>query len=124
MRKNFIYRGLMLLVGMAAMVSCTDETESMAIANGLKLSFGVNQPDTRAIFSEATLPDASPVGVKLEGYSYTGLTYTGTTASGKQTWSPNQDVVLTETFGTLYAYWPYSEAIDMTAIPVDMTAAD
>ena len=70
------------------------------------------------------MPDASPVGVKLDGYSYTGLTYTGTTASGKQTWTANQDVVLTDVAGTLYAYWPYSEAIDMTAIPVDMTAAD
>ena len=114
----------LLLTTCAAFTACNDETENLSFANGLKLSFGVNQPDTRAIFTDATLPDASPVGVKLDGYSYTGLTYTGTTTGGKQTWAPNQDVVLTDVTGTLYAYWPYSEAIDMTAIPVDMTAED
>ena len=114
----------LLLATCAAFSACNDETESLSMTNRLKLSFGINRPDTRAIFTDATLPDASPVGVKLEEYSYTGLTYTGTTTGGKQTWTPNQDVVLTETSGTLYAYWPYSEAIDMTAIPVDMTADD
>ena len=93
--------------------------------NQLQLSFGINAPESRAIFTDTKLPDSSPVGVKLDGYTdYANLVYTGTTTSGTQSWSSTTSVTLTDTKGTLYAYWPQNNAVSIDAIDVDMTAAD
>ena len=94
--------------------------------NQLQLSFGVNAPVSRAIHKDATLPDNSPVGVKLDGYAdYANLVYKGTTTGGKQSWTLAEgSVTLTDTKGTIYAYWPYSSTASIDAIDVDMTAAD
>ena len=72
MRKNFLYRGMMLLASALTIASCTNETDMLQPDNNrLQLTFGVNQTNSRAIHTDATLPDNSPVGVKLDGYSYT-----------------------------------------------------
>ena len=93
--------------------------------NQLQLSFGINAPQSRAIFTDTKLPDGSPVGVRLDGYAdYANLVYTGTTTSGTQSWTSTTSVTLTETKGTLYAYWPQSSSVSIDAIDVDMTAAD
>ena len=94
--------------------------------NQLQLSFGVNAPESRAIHKDATLPDNSPVGVKLDGYAdYANLVYKGTTTGGTQSWALTEgSVTLTDTKGTIYAYWPYSSTTSIDAIDVDMTAAD
>ena len=115
-----------MLTTCAAFTACNNEESLPSQGNQLQISFGVNAPESRAIHKDATLPDNSPVGVKLDGYAdYHNLVYTGTTTGSKQTWSLTEgSVALTDVKGTLYAYWPYSQAIDMTAIPVDMTAAD
>ena len=94
--------------------------------NQLKLSFGINAPESRAIFTDTKLPDNSPVGVKLDGYvDYANLVYKGTTTGGTQSWALTEgSVTLTDTKGTIYAYWPYSSTTSIDAIDVDMTAAD
>ena len=94
--------------------------------NQLQLSFGVNAPESRAIHKDATLPDNSPVGVKLDGYAdYANLVYKGTTTGGTQAWALTEgSVTLTDTKGTIYAYWPYSSTTSIDAIDVDMTTAD
>ena len=63
-------------------------------------------------------------GTATDYDSYSPLYFTATGAGDSQTWTPNTDVVLTETKGTLYAYYPHDGNVDISAIPVDMTAAD
>ena len=63
-------------------------------------------------------------GTATDYDSYSPLYFTATGAGDSQTWAPNTDVVLTETKGTLYAYYPHDGNVDISAIPVDMTAAD
>ena len=110
----------------ATFTACNSDESSLPTAgNQLQLSFGINAPDSRAIFTDTKLPDNSPVGVRLDGYAdYANLIYTGTTSGSKQTWSSTTSVTLTDTKGTLYAYWPQSSSVAIDAIDVDMTAAD
>ncbi len=63
-------------------------------------------------------------GTATDYDSYSTLYFTAAGAGDSQTWAPNTDVVLTETKGTLYAYYPHDGNVDISAIPVDMTAAD
>ena len=93
--------------------------------NQLQLSFGINALESRAIFTDTKLPDGKPVGVRLDGYAdYANLVYTGTTTGTTQTWSSTTSVTLTDTKGTLYAYYPQSSSVEIDAIDVDMTVAD
>ena len=110
-----------------AFASCTNESEDLNNLPGknLKVSFNVAEVQSRAIFTEASLPTASVVGAKLDGYdSYSAITFTANGTGQAQTWTPSTDVVLGEDQGTLYTYFPYSQNTDISAIPVDMTEAD
>ena len=115
----------LLLAACTAFTACNNEESLPITGNQLKLSFGINAPESRAIFTDTKLPDNSPVGVRLDGYAdYANLVYTGSTTSGTQSWTSTTDVTLTDTKGTLYAYWPQNNAVSIDAIDVDMTAAD
>jgi len=110
-----------------AFASCTHESEDLNNLPGknLKVSFNVAEVQSRAIFTEASLPTASVVGAKLDGYdSYSAITFTANGTGQAQTWTPSTDVSLGEDQGTLYTYFPYSQNTDISAIPVDMTEAD
>jgi len=110
-----------------AFASCTNESEDLNNLPGknLKVSFNVAEVQSRAIFNEASLPTASVVGAKLDGYdSYSAITFTANGTGQTQTWTPSTDVVLGEDEGTLYTYYPYSQNTDISAISVDMTEAD
>jgi len=110
-----------------AFASCTNESEDLNNFSGknLNVSFNVAEVQSRAIFTEASLPTASVVGAKLDGYdNYSSITFTANGTGQAQTWTPSTDVVLGEDQGTLYTYFPYSQNTDISAIPVDMTAAD
>jgi len=110
-----------------AFASCTNESEDLNNLPGknLKVSFNVAEVQSRAIFTEASLPTASVVGAKLDGYdNYSSITFTANGTGQAQTWTPSTDVVLSEDQGTLYTYFPYSQNTDISAIPVDMTEAD
>ena len=115
-----------MLAACTTFTACnSDESSLPTVGNQLQLSFGINAPQSRAIFTDTKLPDSSPVGVRLDGYAdYANLVYTGTTTSGTQSWTSTTDVTLTDTKGTLYAYWPQSNTVSIDAIDVDMTAAD
>ena len=115
-----------MLAACTTFTACNSDESSLPTAgNQLQLSFGINAPESRAIFTDTKLPDNSPVGVKLSGYTdYANLVYTGSTTSGTQSWTSTTDVTLTDTKGTLYAYWPQNNAVSIDAIDVDMTAAD
>jgi len=110
-----------------AFASCTNESEDLNNFSGknLNVSFNVAEVQSRAIFTEASLPTASVVGAKLDGYdSYSAITFTANGTGQAQTWTPSTDVVLGEDQGTLYTYFPYSQNTDISAISVDMTEDD
>ncbi len=115
-----------MLAACTTFTACNSDESSLPTAgNQLQLSFGINAPESRAIFTDTKLPDSSPVGVRLDGYAYyANLVYTGSTTGSTQSWSSTTSVTLTDTKGTLYAYWPQNNAVSIDAINVDMTAAD
>ena len=114
-----------MLAACTTFTACNNEESLPTAGKQLQLSFGINAPQSRAIFTDTKLPDNSPVGVRLSGYTdYANLVYTGTTTSGTQSWASTTSVTLTDTKGTLYAYWPQSNSVSIDAIDVDMTAAD
>ena len=116
----------LLLAACTTFTACNSEESLPLQGNQLQLSFGVNAPESRAIHKDATLPDNSPVGVKLDGYAdYANLVYKGTTTGGTQAWALTEgSVTLTDTKGIIYAYWPYSSTTSIDAIDIDMTTAD
>ena len=109
-----------------SMTACTNEADDVNVPNNhLKVNFGVAAPQSRAIFTGTELPEGSIVGAKLDGYDdYAALTFTATGTGESRSWSGNKDVILTDTKGTLYSFYPQTGAVDITAIPVDMTADD
>ena len=127
-----LLKGLLsLLLTTSAFTSCTNESDVFNQSSPkLDVKFGVALQQARAIFTDASLPSGSVVGAMLDDGtatdydSYSPLYFTATGAGDSQTWAPNTDVVLTETKGTLYAYYPHDGNVDISAIPVDMTAAD
>ena len=122
----------LLLISLVAITACTNEDDGIFLPdNQLQLKFGVNQPEARAIFTESTLPNGNPVGVKLDDSNetaydkYTNITFTGSDDDkGQQVWTPSEAVVLGPTKATLYAYYPCTGAESIDAISVDMTAED
>ena len=90
-------------------------------SNRLNISVGIHQPQSRAgLITSATLPDASEIGIKLEGYDDAdNIKFTAATQDSKQVWNPASDIVLDETKGTLYAYYPWKSSTDLSAIPVE-----
>lgn len=116
----------LLLTTCAAFTACTEKEDiNLDNNNKLQVTFGVNSHGSRAINREISLPDGSQVGARLDGYAgYENLVYTASTGKTPQEWTGNKNVVLSDVNGTLYAFYPYDEDIDMTAIPVEMTAAD
>ena len=55
--------GLACILAMTALTACNnDEVDGISVRNNqLQLKFGVNNPTSRAIFTESTLPNAKPV---------------------------------------------------------------
>ena len=90
-------------------------------SNRLNISVGIHQPQSRAgLITSATLPDASEIGIKLDGYDDAdNIKFTAATVDAKQVWNPASDIVLDENKGTLYAYYPYAAGTNLTAITVE-----
>ena len=101
---------LCAILATTALTACNNE-ESFDAVNTSKLSInvGVNQSNSRALITDAALPDgdAGAIGVMLAGHAdydaYTNVKFSGTTTSGNQSWGSTTDVLLTENQGTVYA---------------------
>ena len=84
------------------------------------------QPVTKALIKESRLPSGSSVGLTVRdsygaytGDGYTNVQYTASGSSSSQTWSCESPIMLSAQTGTLYSYYPYSDAYDdITAIPL------
>ena len=120
---------ILTALAMLGMIACNNVNEDVTSkGSALRIKVGTQ---TKTLITETTLPDAAEVGTFLlngSGQLYDQLPYGNVrfTADGtgaSQTWTPDTDVMLSATDGTLYAYYPYSSAVtDLTAVPVTATS--
>ena len=101
----------------AAACSPTDELPDDTITDESELSISVNtQPSTKGMITERVLPDGSelcigifnPDGSNYMGKNYGHLYFKAENDPGTQIWKPSGQVLLGESEGVLYAYYPYS----------------
>ena len=101
----------------AAACSPTDELPDDTITDESELSISVNtQPSTKGMITERVLPDGSelcigifnPDGSNYMGKNYGHLYFKAENGPGTQIWKPSGQVLLGESEGVLYAYYPYS----------------
>lgn len=101
----------------AAACSPTDELPADTITDESELSISVNtQPPTKGMITERVLPDESelcigifnPDGSNYMGKNYGHLYFKAENGPGTQIWKPSGQVLLGESEGVLYAYYPYS----------------
>ena len=101
----------------AAACSPTDEFSAYTITDEAELSISVNtQPPTKGMITERVLPDRSelcigifnPNGSNYMGKNYGHLYFKAENGPGTQIWKPSGQVLLGESEGVLYAYYPYS----------------
>lgn len=101
----------------AAACSPTDEFPAYTITDEAELSISVNtQPPTKGMITERVLPDGSelcigifnPDGSNYMGKNYGHLYFKAENGPGTQIWKSSGQVLLGESEGVLYAYYPYS----------------
>ena len=101
----------------AAACSPTDEFPAYTISDEAELSISVNtQPPTKGMITERVLPDGSelcigifnPDGSNYMGKNYGHIYFKAENGPGTQIWKPSGQVLLGESEGVLYAYYPYS----------------
>ena len=101
----------------AAACSPTDELPADTITDEAELSISVNtQPPTKGMITERVLPDGSelcigifnPDGSNYMGKNYGHLYFKAENGPGTQIWKSSGQVLLGESEGVLYAYYPYS----------------
>lgn len=114
---------------MAAIVACNSLPEQLPGSENAVLSIKV-EAQTKALITESVLPDASEIGVffsepdktSYDESTYENIKFTAAGANAAQIWTPETEILLSGTKGTLYGYYPYStEVSDITSIPVDVT---
>ena len=101
----------------AAACSPTDEFPAYTISDEAELSISVNtQPPTKGMITDSMLPDGAelcigifnPDGSNYMGKNYGHLYFKAENGPGTQIWKPSGQVLLGESEGVLYAYYPYS----------------
>jgi len=121
-----------------AFASCTNESEDIQPlqshqGTNLDIQVGIDKSIvSRALITGQNLIDGSRVGITVvdatgtayQDQDYNNVCYTAATVDGKQQWTPDKDVTLSGESATLYAYYPWTDGVDVSAIPVDMTEAD
>ena len=126
MQKNKIFSGkfwsqtLLSLALVTSATSCSNDADEVNNSGQARLAINValNQPDSRAIITGDAMPSGSEIGIQLTGDGYDAYNNIKFTASGS-VWAPVSDVLLTKNKGTLYAYYPYAESTDLSAIAVE-----
>ena len=126
---NTLIKGfLSLLFITSTLTACNDADEAIPTqaSNKLNITVGLNPPQSRAgIITGSTLADGSTIGILLDDGAETdydavnNIKFTASTQDAKQVWTPASDIVLSDTKGTLYAYYPYAQGTDLSAIPIE-----
>lgn len=100
-----------------AACSPTEHLPTGMTAKEAELTISVNtQEHTRAMITDSVLPDGSelcigifnPDGSNYMGKNYGHLYFKAENGPGTQIWKPSGQVLLGESEGVLYAYYPYS----------------
>lgn len=108
---------LAAIIIFTAACSPTDELPIATITDETALSISVNtQPPTKGMITERVLPDESelcigifnPDGSNYMGKNYGHLYFKAENGPGTQIWKTSGQVLLGESEGVLYAYYPYS----------------
>ena len=112
----------------ATLTACNDADETIPTqaSNKLNITVGLNTPQSRAgIITGNTLAEGSTIGILLDDGAETdydavnNIKFTASTQDAKQVWTPASDIVLSDTKGTLYAYYPYALGTDLSETPVE-----
>lgn len=120
----------LLLVSLMFMQACSSEDVPADDAQPMRISADIEKPSSRAMNRNTSFVTGDEIGLMMDDGSatsydaYTNLCYTCSVAEGKQTWQPDQPVLLLDTKATVYAYAPYRDKVSASAIEVDMTEAD
>lgn len=117
-------------LAMLSLPGCqNDEIASKEVETPLVIATGVGVVPSRAVVTGNTLPNGSQIGVTVvdetgTGYqeqNYENVCYTSSKNSeGAQVWSTTTPVMLSGESGTLYAYYPWREDVDMENITIDL----
>jgi hypothetical protein len=131
MKKSFILAAALATV-LSACNQGSHEPQNIETCSKLKINVNAGAA-TRALIEETTLADGSEVAISVleagdvsyDGFdTYQNVRFTGTTTGTSQVWTPDADILLSTTMGTLYAYYPYSASVtDIKAVPVQATSA-
>lgn len=109
------------------MAACVDEIEPQQTGTLLSLNVQTAAIESRGLIESATLPDGHSVGLTLvdasettyDSRSYQNVKATASTGKTPQEWTFDNQMLLSATKGTLYAYYPHnSDITDITQIPV------
>jgi len=120
----------LLLTTSLALTACNSEEDSVDLPNGNKLSItvGLNQQSRAGLITGTTLDNGSEIGITLDDGANTdydavnNIKFTAAQGNNRQEWTSESPVTLSGTTGTLYAYYPYKQGTNLSAIPVETTS--
>ena len=108
----------------AMLAACTQMPDPVGITSeeGSPVVVSVTASDglqTRGIITGTTLDDGSRIGLSLcdvsgttyQGITYENICYTASGSGSSQKWDTESPILVTNTPGTLYGYYPYSESV-------------
>ena len=93
-----------------------------------------NEVQTKALIEGNRLPDGSEVGITVlesdnsdydDISAFRNVRFKSSSQGSTQLWTAQNEIILSTTKGSLYAYYPYSGSVtDITKVPVTATSAD
>ena len=108
----------------AMLAACTQMPDPVGITSedGSPIVVSVTASDglqPRGIITGTTLDDGSRIGLSLcdvsgttyQGITYENISYTASGSGSSQKWDTESPILVTNTPGTLYGYYPYSESV-------------
>ena len=109
--------------------ACQNDDSPEISGSVLHITANIDNPSSRAMNTNTSFVNGDGVGVMVKDamneqyldYSHLQFTYD---LNGTGEWQCDKTVLLMDAKATLYGYYPYQNNCDMTAIQVDMTAAD
>ena len=124
----------LLLISTLAITACTDDNEHLTqVGTPLQLNVQTAAIQSKGLIESATLPDGHAIGLTLvdvsdatyDNIAYNNIKATSSTGKVPQTWTLDNDVLLSATNGVLYGYYPYNEDVtDITQISVAVDDTD
>ena len=108
----------------AMLAACTQMPDPVGITteDGSPVVVSVTASDgiqTRGVITGTTLDDGSRIGLSLcdvsgttyQGITYENISYTASGSGSSQKWDADSPILVANTPGTLYGYYPYSESV-------------